>query len=351
MPIREVVSQISPPIRIFLIIAVAVLGAYMLFLRPKPEEIPPLEPATDSTSVSKPGKIRDSAEDAVDAANGQLSQQESVDGVDAGEAAAGSGTATGKKGATTPGASAATPAEDLAGLPKGVRTAIRKDKVLVLLFWNPKSAEDRLVRKSLNDVRTFDGRVFVQAAPLKKISRYGRIARGVNVEQSPTIVVADRNLKAETLVGYVDTTAINQAVVDAFRNTTGLFTDTYLRKVDAVCARNSHRLASIPGYYFQTPGQLDGRVAEFSRGYSSWASEFKAVKAPKRWTKFHKASSADLATIATAGERRSAAVGPKSSQAETRAAVARFNSVARPAEKRSDRRFGAEGLLRCGSQF
>ena len=338
MPIREVVSQISPPIRIFLVLAVAVLGAYMLFLRPKPEEIPPLEPATDSTSVSKPGKIRDAAEDAVDAANGQPSKQESAP-------------ATGTKEATTPGTAPATPAEDLKGLPKGVRTAIRKDKVLVLLFWNQKSADDRLVRKSLNRVRTWDGRVFVHAAPLKKISRYGRIARGVNVEQSPTIVVADRNLKAETLVGYVDPTTINQAVVDAFRNTTGMFTDTYLRKIDSVCARNSHRLAAIPGYYIEAPGQLDRRVAGYSRGYSSWASDFKAVKAPKRWAKFHKASSADLATIAAAGERLSAAVGPNSSRADTRAAVARFNSVARPAEKRSDRRFGAEGLLRCGSQF
>jgi hypothetical protein len=339
VPIREVVSQISPPIRIFLVLAVAVLGAYMLFLRPKPEEIPPLEPATDSTSVSKPGKIRDAAEDAVDAANGKASKQES-----------GTATAPGAKGATTP-AAPATPAEDLKGLPKGVRTAIRKDKVLVLLFWNPKSADDRLVRKSLNKVRTWDGRVFVQAAPLKRISRYGRIARGVNVEQSPTIVVADRNLKAETLVGYVDPTTINQSVVDALRNTTGLFTDTYLRKVDAVCARNSHRLAAIPGYYIQAPGQLNGRAAEFSRGYSSWVSEFKAVKAPKRWAKFRTASSADLATIAAAGERLSAAVGPNSSPADSRTAVARFNSVARPAEKRSDRRFGAEGLLRCGSQF
>jgi hypothetical protein len=338
VPIREVVSQISPPIRIFLVLAVAVLGAYMLFLRPKAEEIPPLEPATDSTSVSKPGKIRDAAQDAVDAANGRPSKQESA-------------TATGTKEATTPGTPAATPAEDLKGLPKGVRAAIRKDKVLVLLFWNEKSADDRLVRKSLDKVRTWDGRVFVQAAPLKKISRYGRIARGVNVEQSPTIVVADRDLKAETLVGYVDPTTINQAVVDALRNTTGLFTDTYLRKIDGVCARNSHRLAAIPGYYIEAPGQLDGRVADFSRGYSSWVSEFKAVKAPKRWSAFRKASSADLATIAAAGERLSAAVGPHSSRADTRAAVARFNSVARPAEKRSNRRFGAEGLLRCGSQF
>ena len=36
--------------------------------------------------------------------------------------------------------------------------------------------------------------------------------RGVNLEQSPTVVVADRDLRAETLVGYVDRTTIDQAV-------------------------------------------------------------------------------------------------------------------------------------------
>ena len=64
----------------------------MLFLRPKTEESPPAEPAPTSRpppAVSQPGKAADAAQDAVEAANGQLEPQESVDGVDAGEAAAG----------------------------------------------------------------------------------------------------------------------------------------------------------------------------------------------------------------------------------------------------------------------
>ena len=209
-----VVSQISPPIRILLVLAVAVLGVYMLFLRPKPEEVPPLEP-TD-TSVSEPGKVRDAAEDAVDAADGQLSQQESVDGVDKGEAAAGS--AAKKENGSKPGAAATTPAEDLKGLPKDVRAAIRKDKVLVLLFWNEKSPEDRSVRSAVREIGSRDGRVFVKTAPLTRISRYGRITRGADVEQSPTIVVVDRNRKVETLVGFVDRRTIDQTVTDALRN-------------------------------------------------------------------------------------------------------------------------------------
>ncbi len=83
------VSQISPPIRIVLVLAVAVLGLYMLFLRPKEEVIPPADaPVSTQGAVSEPGKVKEAAQGAVEAANGQLAQQESVDGVQAGEAAA-----------------------------------------------------------------------------------------------------------------------------------------------------------------------------------------------------------------------------------------------------------------------
>ena len=346
VPIREVVSQISPPIRILLVLAVAVLGVYMLVLRPKPEEVPPVEPA--GTSVSEPGKVRDAAEDAVDAANGQLAQQESVDGVDAGEAAAGS--ATKKESAQGKGAAAGEPAEDLKGLPKPVRKAIRQDKVLVLLFSNGKSADDLAVQAALKKVDRRDGRVFVHTAPLKRISRYGRIARGVSVEQSPSVVVADRNLLADTLVGYVDRTTINQAVTDALRNTNGLFTSSYLRAVDKVCTQNANHFYSIPNYYLTSPRKLDRRIAAVTASYADLAQAFAAVKAPKRWTAFHKAALADLNAVAAAGRTFSATVTPKSSAATVVGAINTFNAKVLPLEKRSDKRFDGKGLLRCGSQ-
>ena len=72
---------------------------------------------------------------------------QSVDGVDAGEAAAGTTPAT--KAGETPnaakGAAAGEPAEDLKGLPKPVRKAIRADKILVVLFSNGKSYDDKFV--------------------------------------------------------------------------------------------------------------------------------------------------------------------------------------------------------------
>src|SRR6185436_1844287 len=86
-------------------------------------------------------------------------------------------------------AAAAATSADLAGLPKPVAKAIGKHQVLVVLCWNAKS--------------------------------------GVDFAHSPPDVVADTELPADTLVGYVDTTTIDQSVVDALGTSTGLFTDAY----------------------------------------------------------------------------------------------------------------------------
>jgi hypothetical protein len=293
------VSQISPPIRVVLLCAVAFLGAYMLFLRPKEETIEPAAPApnvqTGEPAVSQPGKVAEAAQGAVDAANSQLHAQESVDGVDAGESAAGSATGTRKGGTGNSAAPGVVPA-DLKGVPAPVKKAIRRDKALALLFWNNKSADDKAVRAALRDVDTWDGRVFVHAAPIKKISKWGRISRGVNVEQSPTVVVVDPELHAETLVGYVDAKTIDQAVIDALRNTTGIFEHRYLAKINEVCAQHAGPLFAIPD-----PDFIDGPkpaefVKQYRRRFTAFHADFKAVPAPKRWRSFKAASVRDMAT-------------------------------------------------------
>jgi hypothetical protein len=334
------VSQISPPIRILLVLTVAVMGVYMLFLRPKPVEVPPSTPT--GTSVSDPGKIRDAAEGAVDAVN-------SRQGVEAGETA--SGTATAKQGGTAKPGAGATPAEDLKGLPKPVRKAIRQDKVLVLAFTNGKSADDRAVEAAMKKVDRWDGRVFVRTAPLSRISRYGRIARGVSVEQSPTVVVADRKLAAETLVGYVDGRTIDQTVVDALRNTTGMFTSSYLREVDKVCVEWSNKANAIPGSYGVTAPALDRRLTRYHTLTAAMTAKFEAIDAPKKFAKFRSATIADNAAGLAAVAAYSSAVTPKSSVTAIIAADNRYRSATRSATKSYDKRADALGLYRCGSHF
>ena len=96
--------------------------------------------------------------------------------------------------------------------------ALGDKKVVVLLFWSPKAAEDKAVRRSLTGIDRHKGKVLAHATHVRKIAAYGQITRAADVEQSPTIVVVDSDRKVETLVGYVDRVTINQAVTDALRN-------------------------------------------------------------------------------------------------------------------------------------
>jgi hypothetical protein len=351
------VSQISPPIRILLVCALAFMGAYMLFLRPKDAVVPPADPApniqTGAPAESGPGKAVEAAQGAVEAANGQLAQQESVDGVDAGESAAGTQSASKASKSSSAQAAAAPAAKaDVAGLPKPVAKAIRKGQVLVLLFWNGKSADDKAVHQALAKVDRWDGRVSVQSASIQKISKYGRIARGVDVEQSPTVVVADPKLRAETLVGYVDTQTIDQAVVDALRNSGGLFTDAYLRKVDHVCVQYSNRIGAIPNYYGGgSVKKMDTRLNRVDRQIQAFMADFNGVKTPKKWQSFSKASAKDLASIELAVAHYAATVKPNSSVASVIAAETKYRQAARPAGKSLNHRMDSHGLFRCGSAF
>lgn len=210
-------SRVSPPLRIALIAAVAFLGVWALFLRPQPDPPVVADPAVEATST--PAAADPSAAAAAAAnANASVAAADATAGELTGEAAAaGTGTST----PAAPGAAAA-PEVDLnrqalAKLPADVARAVRRDKVVALLFWNSRAPEDRRVRRALRDANTHDKRVFVRVAPVSDIARYAPITRGVDVAQSPTLVVVDSDLHAEALVGYVARTTIRQALSDAVR--------------------------------------------------------------------------------------------------------------------------------------
>jgi len=224
-------SQISPPIRILLVCAVAFMAAWMLFLRPKDDAGTPAA-ATPTAPSSRPveagGAKADSlAGKAVEKANEATAAQDAR----AEELAGGAGETAASAPSTTAAAAADDPAATgddhgkltkkaaaAGGLPLRVLRALGERKVVVLLFWTPRAAEDKAVRKALGGIDRHKGKVVAHATHVKRIAAYGQITRGADVEQSPTIVVVDRNRKVETLVGYVDRVTIDQAVTDALRN-------------------------------------------------------------------------------------------------------------------------------------
>jgi hypothetical protein len=221
-------SQISPPIRILLVCALAFLAAWMLFLRPSSDAGAPASetPAVTTPPVAAGGEQADSlAGKAVEQANeAQAAEDARVERMENGtETAADAGAAANATAPKAPAPAAGKTATKAAkgklagGLPPRVRRAIADHKVVALLFWSPKSADDKAVRKALAGIDRHDGKVLAHATHLKRIARYSQITRGANVEQSPTVVVVDRKRRAQTLVGYVDRVTIDQAVTDALR--------------------------------------------------------------------------------------------------------------------------------------
>src|SRR3954447_2316732 len=280
-------SQISPPIRILLVAVIGLCAAYFLFLKPKDETVPAAPaPAAATTPIpakdpgaktqSKPGAIVQKAtadtQNASDRAEQAAGTSQGIDDgktdgtTSVGPASSGVNTNPVTKAPATGQTSAPAPITNdaLASLPKDVRKAIKQRKVIALLFWNNRSYDDRAVRRELKHVSTYGKQVFVAARPIKNVARYQAITRGVDVEQSPTIVVVDSNLKAVTLVGYVDRDTIDQAVVDSIRASGGsLIKNPYYRRLDAICSSGEQQIkalqqpsaaAAIPAYLVGVQG-------------------------------------------------------------------------------------------------
>jgi hypothetical protein len=212
-------SQISPPLRILLIGSVLFLVAWFVFLRGGSEDVTPVAttPAVSDPAVpatSGPGK-------AVEAANGAAAAQTAANAAHGDETQSGGAVAPSTSAAKSGGAatSAAVEKADLSktGLPASVAKAVAQNKVLVMLFWNPKAADDRAVRREMRFVGRHKGAVAMHIANVKNIARYAPITRGADVEQSPSVVVVGRDMKAALLTGYSDRGVINQAVSDALR--------------------------------------------------------------------------------------------------------------------------------------
>jgi hypothetical protein len=222
-------NQVSRPLQI-LLVAVLVLGAlYMVALRPKSDggSSAPTKPAKQTTTSPAQGpgsSIPGGLGKAVTKARGAAAQSDTAN-QRLQQATGGGATSTSAAPAAPAPASAASPAarhapaaKHPAATPKAtsssaaVSAAMANGKVVVLLFWNQQASDDRSVRAELAHVSSHGGRVLIVAAPVRQVSLFSDSTRGVQVLQSPTIIVVDRRHRARTLVGYTDRAEIGQAV-------------------------------------------------------------------------------------------------------------------------------------------
>jgi hypothetical protein len=225
------------------------------------------------------------AKAAVAKANGASAATDAATGGQVGSKTA---SASATKASTAP-AAPALPAAALKTLPKDVAAALRARKILVLGViankgnaWRPMADDDVAVRRALKQVNRYHGDVFVKRVSLPEIAGYGPLLANLQVNQTPSVVVIDRDLQGTTIAGYLDLTAINQAIVDARRaSTPQLIESDFLHKVNHACAQSAMLFTRFP-----LPADRIERKTFAKRLFALAAKQrrmFTEVKAPARW--------------------------------------------------------------------
>jgi hypothetical protein len=233
------VDKISLPFRILLIVALVFAVMWFLVLRPKPAA--DVEPATP-TAPGVAGLANDvtKANKAVDASNAAAARSESAANAVGGSstskpsAAKPSAVKSAKPAASTakPAKPAAKPAKPVAkpaakpaapgladdaapGDPsRPLLAAVDAGKVVVVLFWNDKASDDRATRRAVRSIDLHGGKVVASVVPIGEVGRYEAITRGVQVLESPTVLVIGAGGKARAITGYTQAKEIDQAVSD-----------------------------------------------------------------------------------------------------------------------------------------
>ncbi len=139
--------------------------------------------------------------------------------------------------------------------------------------WRPMADDDRYVRNALKKTNRYDGEVFRKNISLSQLSAYGPLVNDLGVNQSPAVVVIDRNLKGTVLTGYVDRIAINQAIADARRDSIDpAITDEYLRR----------RTRSARASTCATRGSRCRRSAARRRATPPWTASSRSAGSTRR---------------------------------------------------------------------
>jgi hypothetical protein len=201
-------DQVSRPMLIALAATILLAAVWLAALRPKAPAVADT-PAAAVTAVA-PAKAAAAAADAANAKLAGVADGPSTAAVTPATAAATPATAA------KPAAKAAADAKAAAnGREAAVVRDIRRGKVVVLLFWNAKGADDIAARDAVRGLRRHGGRVAVHVVPISRVGEYESITPGVTVSQSPTTLVIDRQRRSRAIVGLTERGELSQAVGDA----------------------------------------------------------------------------------------------------------------------------------------
>lgn len=223
-------QQLSRPYQIALGALVVFALAWFTVLKPSDEvSTAPLPgeagAAPAATSTPKTAAVPGAAGLGTAVAKANAAVQTSSTAAAATEAATGGEETTAAKApAPAPAAAKAAPATGITAAtavgsepadPSGrVLRAVQGGKVAVVLFSSDLASDDRKVRRALATADRHGGKVVTRSVPIADVAKWSAITEGVEVLQSPTLLVIGKGNVARRIVGYVDTRGIDQLVAD-----------------------------------------------------------------------------------------------------------------------------------------
>jgi hypothetical protein len=104
----------------------------------------------------------------------------------------------------------------VAGAPAGqreVEAQLHAGKTVLILFWNPRGADDAAVHGELPAVeRKLGGKVAVHYASANQVGEYGTVTHAIQVNQTPTLLIVNSKGQTTVLTGLTDAFAIEQTI-------------------------------------------------------------------------------------------------------------------------------------------
>jgi hypothetical protein len=98
---------------------------------------------------------------------------------------------------------------------KTVEAQLAAGKIALILFWDPRGADDNAVHRAVQELNRSHLKIAVNYAGAGQVATFGSITRGIQVYGTPTLLIVNKKGQTTTLTGLQDGFAIEQAISEA----------------------------------------------------------------------------------------------------------------------------------------
>jgi hypothetical protein len=103
-----------------------------------------------------------------------------------------------------------------ANMQASVEAELKQGKIVAILFWNPKASVDQEAQRELRAVgHALGAKISVHEAQASQVGSFGSVTRTIQVDETPTILLVNKQGQTTTLTGLTDVFSIEQAIDEA----------------------------------------------------------------------------------------------------------------------------------------